>query len=307
MKEKGKKSHNYIFTVNNYTEVDLKKFHKLAEKLKKHNYICYGLEIAPETKTKHIQGYIQLLNNQRFTFLHNYFNFKRNKKILKFHIEPAMGTAIQNKKYTEKEGYFFEFGEPKKQGDRTDIIKIKESLKENPRELERIVKEDVANYQQLRFAEKFTDYCFKNRSTENPPKVFWIYGSTGIGKTSLIYKKFTDICSVSSCDWIGTDYKQNECLLFDDFRESDLKFNILLKITDRFPINIFYKGGSIPLNSPFIIFTTSKSIENTFSHTRKYEDLAQLKRRIQEVDLDSKDVDIDKLFEKKEKNDNLKK
>jgi len=116
--------------------------------------------------------------------------------------------------------------------------------------------------------------------------VYWIYGRTGIGKTSLVYRCFNDICSVSDSNWIGTGYTQNECLLFDDFREGNVPFEQLLKITDRYPFTLFFKGGSIPLNSPFIIFTSPQSIDNSFPWIRKGENLEQLKRRVVEIDLD---------------------
>ena len=90
------KTRRYIFTVNNYSKKDLKRFHTLAESLEKHRYICYGLEVAG-TGTPHIQGYIELNEAQRFTFLHNYFDFKRKGEVLKFHIQPAKGTAEQNR------------------------------------------------------------------------------------------------------------------------------------------------------------------------------------------------------------------
>jgi hypothetical protein len=46
---------------------------------------------------------------------------------------------------------------------------------------------------------------------------------------------------------------------------------------------LFYKGSQIPLNSAFIIFTSPKSIDNTFRSTK--EDIAQLKRRVKEIHL----------------------
>lgn len=308
MSEKEIKSRRYIFTIPNYTKKDLKQFHNLAKSLEKHRYICYGLEIAPTTQTKHIQGYIELNIAQRFTFLHNYFNFTRNKELLKFHIEIANGTAEDNKKYSSKEGDFFEYGEPATQGSRTDLKVIKQAVKENPKNIKEIVEEHGNNLQQIRYAETLRQYYFEDRDPNNPPKVYWIFGSTGIGKTSLIYKNFSDVCSVSSYDWLGTGYKQNECFLLDDFREYDIPFQTILKITDRYPLTLFYKGSQIPLNSPFIIFTSPKSITNTFKSTK--EDLKQLKRRVKEIDLDSvnnkDEIDLRNLDDKfiYEDNDN---
>jgi len=301
MNKKEGKSRNYCFTINNYSERDLKRFHALAESLEKHRYVCYGLEIAPSTGTKHIQGYIELSIAQRLTFLHNYFNFKKDKKLFKFHIDIANGNAEQNKKYVSKDGKFFEYGEPQTQGSRNDLKQIKEAVKENPKDIARIIDELANNNQQLKFAQGLQQYYFKHRDPNNPPIVLWIFGSTGIGKTFLVYRTFKDICPVSSYDWLGTGYTQQECFLLDDFREFSLTFDQVLKITDRYPFMLFYKGSQIPLNSPFIIFTSPKSIDYTFRST-KGEDIGQLKRRIKEIDLDTIEnidaIDLRNLDEK---------
>jgi len=300
MIEKGSKNRRFCFTVNNYTETDLKEFHLLAESLGKHRYICYGLEVAPTTGTKHIQGYIETNDAQRFTFLHNYFDFNRNDKLNKFHIDIANGTAEQNKKYVSKEGEFFEFGEPTKQGARNDLKEIKEAIKENPKDIKGVIDEYGNNYQQLKYAEALPKYYLDNRNPDTPPTVYWIFGSTGVGKTRLVAQTFADTCHVSTYKWLGTDYNQNECFLLDDFREFDLPFNIVLKISDRYPFTLEFKGSQIPLNSPFIIFTSPKSIEQTFTETP--EDLKQLNRRLIQINLDSVEdvskIDLRNLDEK---------
>ena len=278
--DKKIKSRNYIFTINNYTKSMFKKLELKACTLEKHSYICYGLEEAPETGTKHIQGYVELKDNQRFTFLHNYFDLKKKGKKEKFHIQPAKGTAEQNKRYSSKDGNFFEFGVAKIRG-RSDLTELKTRVSENPSNIREIVKEDCNNYQQIRYAENLQKYYLEDRSPKKPPVVLWIHGNTGIGKTRLIYNSFESICSVSDYKWPGNAYQQQECFLLDDFRKEDIPFNTLLKIIDRYPFSLAYKGGFIAFNSPFIIITTPYSIEETYGNI--YEDLKQLKRRITKV------------------------
>jgi hypothetical protein len=72
-----KRSRNYQITINNYTKTNLREFTKRAKALEKHNYICYGLEIAPTTGTKHIQGYIQLNEAMTYSALQKYFNLQK--------------------------------------------------------------------------------------------------------------------------------------------------------------------------------------------------------------------------------------
>lgn len=281
-----KKSRRFCFTIPNYSPEDLERFHVLAESLEKHCYISYGLEVA-ESGLPHIQGYVELYSSQRYAYLQKYFGFKKDEKLLKFHVEIANGTAEENRKYTQKEGNGFEFGRPLKQGSRTDLSELKEAVKASPKDLPRIIDEQVQNHQQLKFAEGLQRYYFPKRDPAIPPKLFWIYGATGIGKTSLVYRCFEDICSVSEGKWPGTGYKQNECLLFDDFREGNISFEQLLKIADRYPYDLEYKGGFIPLNSPYIVFTSPESIDYSFPWSGKGENLQQLKRRVIEIYIDS--------------------
>lgn len=277
------KTRNFLFTINNYTKEDLTQLHTIGSLLDRHRYLCFGLEIAPETGTKHIQGYIQFKEAQRYTFLQNYFNLQRDGEMLRFHIEPANGTPQQNIDYCSKDGDFYHYGEPLSQGARTDLIAIKQEVSENPRNIKRIVEEYGNNYQQVRYAETLLPYYFKPRDLNYPPCVLWIFGPSGIGKTKVVYDNFTDVCSVSSYAWLGTDYLQNTCLLLDDFRMHDLEFHTLLKLTDRYPFTLEYKGGQIPLNSPYIIITSPNSIEATFASST--ESLFQLQRRITQVNL----------------------
>src|SRR5690606_12537084 len=125
---------------------------------------------------------------------------------------------------------------------RTDLKEIKEAIKKDPKQLKDVVDKHGNNLQQLKYAEALPKYYLPDRDPKNPPKVYWIFGPTGVGKTKLVYDTFEDICSVSSYDWLGTGYNQNECFLLDDFRELNLPFEQVLKITDRYPYTLFFKG-----------------------------------------------------------------
>jgi hypothetical protein len=294
------KASNYCFTINNYTKPMLKQFEDVAKSLEKHKYICYSLEVGEKKKTKHIQGYIELNESQRFTFLQNYFKLMKNGKLVKFHIESAKGTQKQNLKYISKHSTPTEYGEPKKKGAREDLIKLKAKLKENPRGIKKLMDEEVENAQQMRFLEGMIKYMLDSRNPNDPPIVFWIYGSTGAGKTKLIYDSFDSICSVSDYKWPGNNYTQQECFLMDDFRSEDIPFHTLLKMIDRYPFTLPVKGSFVELNSPYIIITTTKSIDVTYAGIGYRENIEQLKRRLEEINLDDGKVENLKKYIKKE-------
>lgn len=295
MKNKSQKARHYSFTINNYGTKELQQFQEVAKSLDKHRYICYGLEVGEKNETQHIQGYIQLKESQRFRFLHKYFNLKReNKKIHRFHIEVSKGSAEENKTYCAKEGTFYEFGDMVNvKGQRTDMQTLRELVMEKPGNVAEIVREHCTNTQQIKYVEALARYQFVHRDRNNPPKVYWIFGSTGVGKTRLVHETFKSVCVVSDPRWPGAGYSQQECLLFDDFRSGDMAFNFLLQITDRFEVSLPVKGGDIPLNSPFIIFTAPISINQMYRH--ESEDVKQLLRRITQIDLDIWEDEISKI------------
>ena len=278
-----KTSRNFTFTIHKTTPKVLKDLDKVSSQLEHHSFIVYSLETAPTTGKKHIQGYIQLTNSRNYEWLWNYFNLSFNRSLVKFHVEPARGSADDNITYISKETNPTMYGTPKKPGERTDLLQVREHLKQNPKDLKRMILNDVSNYQAMKYAENLQKYLFEHRDPKNPPVVYWIYGSAGTGKTKVVYDSFDDICNVSDFHWLGTGYTQNECFLLDDFRESDMSFQKLLKIIDRYPYTMPVKGSSVPLNSPYIIITSPKSVANTFTQTE--EELQQIHRRLIEIDI----------------------
>lgn len=271
----------------------LKQFKKVSSSLDQHQYICYGLEKGKEG-TKHIQAYIQLNNQMTFSALQKYFNLKKKGKLDKFHIEPAKGSLKQNQKYTSKDGDWYEFGEPKNQGARTDIDQIREKLRENPKRARKMLREDDLNFQQVRYVETIQKYLFENRDPKYPPVVIWIWGESGSGKTHKVFETFDhdEVYVMSDPKWLGENYIQQQCYFIDDFRAEDIPFNVFLKMTDKYPYTLSMKGSSIPLKSKYIIITTPESIATTFSF-QKDEDLTQVTRRMHEFHISEiKDIDI---------------
>jgi len=217
-----KKSRRFTFTVFDYQR-NYEEFVEIAKSLEKHHFIAFCLEVCPDTGRPHLHGYIEFKIGQRFFALHKYLPFKKEDGLPnKFHIEIAMGTYQDNQKYLNKDGDYHEYGEPSFQGKRTDMMDIKAEIKENPKDLNRIIDERANNLQQLKYAQAIQPIYLDHRNPNEPPTVYWLFGPTGVGKTSRVYNTFTDICSVSSPRWAGTGYAQNECLLFDDFRPGDL-------------------------------------------------------------------------------------
>jgi hypothetical protein len=300
------KARNWMFTIHNYDRKILKRFTKVAQSLERHNYICFGLEKGENKETPHIQGYIELDDNQALTFTQNYFNLYKNDKLIKFHLQATRGSSQQNQEYTSKEGQWWEFGVPKKntQGKRNDMEKLRNRIFENPKSYNEMLEHENLNFQQIKYMQQLLPVAYKHRNPEKPPIVFWIYGSSGSGKTKLAFDSFREsICKVSNFNWLGTGYTQQGCFLLDDLRTYSIEFNELLTLIDVYPTDIYFKGGSMPFKSPYIVITTPQSIKETFKNIVS-EDITQITRRITyEINQDIEKVeDLKKYIKEKPEN-----
>ena len=85
-------------------------------------------------------------------------------------------------------------------------------------------------------------------------------------------------------------YKQEDTVILDDYRpNAEMNFSFLLRLADRYPINVQTKFGNVEFNSKRIIVTSPLSIEDSFAHLDflKEGQLAQLKRRFKEIEFGS--------------------
>lgn len=257
-----KKSRTWFFTLNNYIEKDEKFLQSLEV-----TYLCYGREVGKEKGTKHLQGYV--------TFIRGY-TLKALKKLVgdRYHLQPAKAKDGMN--YCKKDMDFYEV-DNRKQGKRTDL---EETCK--------LLKEQGLNAVKEKSPEVFIKYHSGleklHASYQKPrkfkPKVEWIYGKTGVGKTKFVCDKEDDlwISGKNLKWWLG--YENQEAVLIDDFRKDFCTFHELLRILDRYPYAVEVKNSYRQLNSKRMYITCPYHPSEVYD-TR--EDIEQLLRRIDKI------------------------
>ena len=119
-------------------------------------------------------------------------------------------------------------------------------------------------------------------------KVFYIYGATGAGKTTMakwLCEKMLEVdyyISSSSND-ILQDYLGQEAIILDEFRPTDLSFSDMLKLLDNHTnstVKSRYYNKAI--DCKYLIITTTQNISDIYNE-ENLRDRLQLYRRISEI------------------------
>lgn len=141
----------------------------------------------------------------------------------------------------------------------------------------RDVIEESNSYQAMRCAELILKYTERRRDWK--PKVTWLWGPTGTGKTRQAWAEAGPEawCSGKNGNW-WQGYDAHENIILDDFRSSWCSFEELLRILDRYPYTIENKGGSRQLLARSIWITSPYPPD--MCYTKSDEDVQQLLRRI---------------------------
>lgn len=234
--------------------------------LKNLNYYISCREIAPTTGHPHIHIYVQFTNSQQLCI----------KKLKGAHVECCKGTPQQNLQYIQKDGDIIdEWGEIRMSGNYTieNVKNMEKKERENlPLIYYNIVKkinEEEANQLSLEDFEKKV-------------KVIYIYGESGVGKTSkakeLIREYFKEnevstfnLVKYENNFWMGVSEK-SKVALYDDFRDSHMKPSEFINFIDYnvHPMNI--KGGNIKNKYEFIIVTSVQNPENLWKNVQEKDD-----------------------------------
>lgn len=283
MEKKEIRSRGWCFTVNNYTENDVRVLQELDTQ-----YIVFGYEVAPSTGTPHLQGYMYFKDNKTMSAVIKYL--KKNNLDTHPHLQPQKGTTEQASLYCKKDSQYYEKGTlPQKQGQRNDLEELKDEIIAGKSVDEIVMDKPTLYHQYGRTLHKIEDIQMRKKFRNFQTLGEWVYGETGTGKSEYAFKDYNPsthyVYKYDNNDW-QDGYEQQDIVIIDEFR-GQLPLNALLTMIDRHPNHFLKRRGREPL--PFVskkvIITSSMSPAEVFKNLSANDKLEQLYRRINIIHL----------------------
>jgi len=238
----------YVLTWHNYTEDDVLflQDYMQGDNIK---YACFGKEICPTTGGRHLQIYICYNKNRKRAGV--------RKEFPNMYCEVARGDDGQNQTYTSKEtGGFFEYGKLE-QGKRTDLQRVRDSVKEGMGIRSIIDAGAIANYQGAKMAEMLIKYYEEKRTWKT--RVVWLYGDGAQAKAREMapdaYEK-----GMTGKNW--ERYDANESVIWDYFDLSNPDLGYMLGLMGQYGFIVECKFGSRQFLAKLLILVADGRPEN---------------------------------------------
>lgn len=267
-------------------------------------------ERGHKTEHEHFHGYVYFKSQRTMSSV-----LKKCKPHCP-HLDVAKGTALEAMRYCCKGEHtkeecaideslcvepVFECGEAPKAGRRTDLEEVIkcETLAEVM---------DVHPETYCRYRGGLKDIYAKREGTRTmvelfaeveknvlvKPKVYWVTGESGSGKTYYSYKLAMELgytgltagcVSFDNNGFASGENMDAECLIFNEFRDSRMRLDDFLKMTDAYGYSLNVKGGQTKIRPKCLIFNSVWSLRDIYANAcnGSTESRKQIYRRITKV------------------------
>lgn len=226
-------------------------------------YLCYQREICPTTQREHWQGYVEFEGNGGLRF-----STCKKRIGIECRLVDCKGSGEQNRTYCSKPesaiaNTFEEFGKLGKQGSRSDIKAVVDMVVDGKTNCEIIdAHPDVYLRMCRNIAVVRRDKMPKRKIGGPMPTVMWRWGPPGVGKSRWVYDNFDekDIYDKPDATKWFDGYTGQKVMIINEFEFSkEFSREYLLRICDRYPINVQTKGDYVPFSASTIILTSNEN------------------------------------------------
>lgn len=248
-------------TLNNYTDAEYDGIISQGDKVR---YLIVAKEVG-EQGTPHLQMYCEFKTGggKTITACKQFFNTNR------LHIEKRRGTAQQASDYCKyddypentKENDHVVYGEIGQAGRRTDWENVINDIK-NDKPIAEVIEENPAFVPYIR-AIKEVRSCFKPSIQRDNIKVIVLYGDAGTGKTRTAFEHDADLYTKPKGEW-WDGYNGEKTILLDDYY-GYLSYSDLLRVLDRYKLQVPIKGGFVGARWDTIYITSNKPPQEWYS------------------------------------------
>jgi len=279
----------FVFTLNNWTEAEWNYITTVF--IHYCLWMIVGKEVG-ENETPHLQGACILLPSRQIRFS----QLKTTVGFARAHVEVMRGEPAASQLYCSKQDLHpFVYGTLPTPGKRNDIHNAVNIIKSGKR-LRELIEDDETCITFVKYHKGLSlvrhELAPRRDPSATPPEIIWMYGKTGLGKTKCAWKYAVARFGHSEI-WMSSDqrlqwfngYDGHRIAIFDDFRARKVPFNLLLRVTDRYPLKVPVKGSDVSWCPDVIIFTSPYDIRTMFSVRLEHlpEDIAQFERRVTDV------------------------
>ncbi|AYP28862.1 MAG: putative viral replication protein [Cressdnaviricota sp.] len=262
----------WCFTLNNPVDPRIN-----WSALSKVQYAVWQRECG-ESGTEHYQGYVECTSSVRYSY------FKA--ALPGAHWERRMGTREQARDYCQKDDSRVDgpwiYGEwiAKEPGKRNDLARLKDLLDQGKSE-KQILEEDFGIWaRHYRAIERY--HMLSTTPRDWKTELHILCGSPGCGKSKFCKEEAPLAYWKENNKW-WDGYCGQEDIVIDDFY-GWLPWNTLLRLTDRYPMNLETKGGTVVCRAKRV-FITSNTLWTDWYKDPKC-DTRALTRRITRLYLD---------------------
>lgn len=264
----------WVFTINNPVAPPVFNADKVE-------YAVYQKEVG-ESGTPHYQGYVEFKDKIKRS--------NASKQIPHAYLAPREGSQQQARDYCMSTGAHankprlegpFEFGifKPTSQGQRNDLLVLREDLLAKTLTPQEIVDKHFVSYMKYKNNIQWYKNTYLPERRNWPMEITLYIGPKGTGKSRACNDAYPDAFWKNKGKW-WDGYNNQETVIMDDYY-GWLPFDDLFRLLDRYPLWIEQKGSSIPFLSKRILLTSNRPPWKWYNNPNC--DMPALFRRINKV------------------------